>query len=278
MKYEATNILLVGNGSWAQKYIQTLSKKDITLKIANRDNWKLLLDRNIKACPGDRTHGVIVCTPPESHVEIASHALGLDIPTLIEKPVSLSYNSAVTLKQFTAPLLVNHIHLFSNAYQQIKQKIQNVKLIVSRGYNCGPKRTYSSLLDYGPHDISMILDITNMMPRSVNTKCKVTEIGQLFTIEMSFGKDNQTFNTVSCVGNGAVEKRRDLSIICGSEVLTYKERDNAVPPLDNVIDVFLNAVQNNVLDNRFGIDLSLKVMSVLDACQKSLDCQNTVHA
>src|ERR1035437_729108 len=101
------NIVMVGNGQWAQRYISTLSRfPNVNLQIANRDNWKSLI---LKTLP----EGVIVCTPPQSHIEIATYSLKLGIPTMIEKPLSLSLSEANALKQFCSPILVNHIHLFS---------------------------------------------------------------------------------------------------------------------------------------------------------------------
>ena len=101
------NIVLVGgNGKWGQNYISTLKYfQDINLQVATRENWKQLIDKN--------PDGVIVATPPDSHIEIASYSLSKNIATMIEKPLALSLQEAETLKQFTAPILVNHIQLFT---------------------------------------------------------------------------------------------------------------------------------------------------------------------
>src|SRR5208283_3041583 len=102
MKYK---LLLVGSGVWGQKYISTLSNfSAVSLEAASRDNWKELIDK--------KPDGVIVCTPPQSHVEIASYALSQNIPTMIEKPLALSLSEAKLLRQFSAPILVNYVHLF----------------------------------------------------------------------------------------------------------------------------------------------------------------------
>src|ERR1700728_1922667 len=136
-------ILLIGKGPWGQIYIKTLSEMKVHFDIADRTNWQ----DKIKTQPD----GVIVCTPPETHVEIASFALERNIPCMIEKPLSFSLDEALKLKQYTAPILVNHIHLFAKRYQSMKSKFikskkHNITSILTRGIGTNPNY---SLWNYG---------------------------------------------------------------------------------------------------------------------------------
>src|SRR5580658_1853229 len=89
-----TCVLCGGTGKWGQNYIKTLSSfENVKLIIANRNNWKILIDDNIPDF-------VIISTPPQSHIEIAIYALEQNIPVIIEKPLSLSYSVALSLKEF----------------------------------------------------------------------------------------------------------------------------------------------------------------------------------
>ena len=253
------NLLLVGSGAWGQKYISTLNNfLDIKLTIANRDNWKALINQ--------KPDGVIVCTPPQSHIEIATYALEKVIPTMIEKPLAFSLQEAEMLRQYTAPILINHIHLFSNRYQYIKQSIASNDIIhiYSIGTGTNLPRDYSALWDYGPHDISMILNLIQQNPDDI--QCK--QYNNSFMITMKFGQ----VETVSLVGI-ANRKERVLTINTASfGSILYDERDlNILPlPLTNALQVFINAIHGKP-DYRLGLDLSLKVMQVLEKCQACLD-------
>jgi hypothetical protein len=257
------NLLLVGNGKWAQNYISTLTDfSDIQLKIANRDNWKQLVD--------EKPDGVIVCTPPSSHIEIAEHSLQRNIPAMIEKPLSLSYQEASALKQYRAPVLVNHIHLFSTAYQHLKRVItpQHINSIVSLGFNKGPVREYSGLWDYGCHDLSMILDLMNGYPSTISASEVKTKHGSLFNIKLKFGQ----VETESLVGNGGEKRVRKLKVGCDGLKLVYDDKlrpSTHELPLANALKVFLAAIGGEN-DPRLGMGLALDVLKILEECQNQL--------
>lgn len=258
------NLLLIGAGRWGQNYISTLSAfTNVKLHIANRENWKQLIN--------EKPDGVIVCTPPDSHIEIASYSLDKNIPTIIEKPLSLSLQEAEILKQFTSLILVNHIHLFSNPYQAIKKFIDPNKIdhIISLGYNKGPIRNYSSLFDYGCHDLSMIIDLYNQMPLKTNIEHVKTKTGDLFKIELIFDK----FSSFSLIGNGGEKRVRKFNVETEGLKISYNDCYSLSiekSPLFNMINVFINAI-DGVYDSRLGLNLSLKVMKIMTECQNSLN-------
>ncbi len=252
-----TNLLLIGNGKFGKNYVSTLANfPNISLTIANRNNWQELIDQ--------KPDGVMVVTPPQSHIEIASYALERNIATMIEKPLALSVKEAETLKQYTAPILVNHIHLFSHKYQAIKQIInpKNIKYIITSGRSSHPPRDYSELWDYGPHEISLILDLSQRMPKTI--ECKML-FPRFFEISMEF----DTFKSISLFGHtDNLEKIRDLYISDGNIVCNNMDNLPILDfPLTNVLKVFIGAIHGEK-DYRLGLDLSLKVMEVLEKCQE----------
>lgn len=266
MNKKVLTILIVGSGIWGQKYISTLKSDSefgiFNVMVANRYNWRNLIDQF--------PDYVIIATPPNSHIEIASYSLSKNIPTLIEKPLALSLSEINILSKFDPKLiLVNHIHLFSQPYQRIKELIKGQKInkIISNGFNKGPFRDYSGLWDYAPHDISMILDLANKMPESVQTVENKMESGSLFTIRMNF----KNFFSYSIVGNGGEIKVRNLTVkyhngnILDKNVTTL----NDIPPLNLVLDAFLSGKMDIS-----GFEFSKKVMVILDACQKSVGLNN----
>jgi predicted dehydrogenase len=282
-----TCVLCGGAGKWGQNYIKTLSSfEDIKLIIANRNNWKILIDDNIPDF-------VIISTPPHSHIEIATYALEQDIPVIIEKPIALSFKEASALneqarrpsllKEFKSLILINHIHLFSQAFNNVKTSIgsKQITRIVSNGFNNSPDRdystagaSYSSLLDYGSHDISMILYLlNNSMPKSIETK----EIQyHLYEINMDFND----CSTSCIVGNGKSPKTRTIDVFADGIHISYDDKEiqpNHTLPLTTMLQEFILCLEGKLPDRRFGLTLPLNVMKILDAAQKSLDTKEVVN-
>lgn len=268
-------LILVGYGAWAKKYEETISKIDyITLKIAHRADWRQAID--------DGADGVIVCTPPSSHVEIATYALGKNIPTMIEKPLSLSHNEALILKEFQAPILVNNIHLFSENYNKLKSIINDKRIeinkIGSAGFNKGPIREYSGLWDYGSHDLSMILDITKKFPQEVWCEEVKTKDGSLYGIRLDFANG---LSTESLVGNGGKKSVRKFTVISNGLSISYdgKVSNNYTSPLTNAINKFYRIIcehQAGWIKDDSSLNLSLNVVKILEMCEQSLLNKDTV--
>ena len=264
------NVVLIGVGAWGKNYIKTIENNfsDVNLTLANRYDWKNLID--------DKPDGVIVATPPDSHIEIASYSLERNIPTMIEKPLALSLEQALLLKKFEhIPILVNYIQLFATGYEKLKlfTNYQKINKIITNGYNNSPTRSYSSLWDYGPHDIAMILDLIQTMPSKIEANVLSKNIYQII---MYF----DDLITTSIVGSGALEKKRDITINNGYMDICYndiKRPEYHKAPLHNALSVFIEAISYyknngniNNFDNRLGLDLSFKVIHVLEECEKLL--------
>lgn len=265
------NIVQVGSGAWGQRYIDTFKNfPEVSLTIAHRNNWKKLITNDID--------GVVVCTPPDSHITIASYALERNITTIIEKPLALSLLEAETLLRYdVSKIFVNHIHLFGKGYQTLKDllafKKNNITGIVTTGHGpSSPREGYSALWDYGPHDIALILDFCYpTMPSKVLTQQK----DNLFTITMYFEK----FKTVSIVGITDT-KSRTITIDYDGIKLNYDDLVRSpfyIDPLYCFIDVFLQHIvyKDKFFYIRNGLDLPLRIMKVLEAAQYSLDLNST---
>lgn len=251
------NIILIGSGKWGKNYIKAFEQQKNKLIAANRENWKDL----VKNCDG-----VIIATPPNSHIEIATHCLNEQKPVMIEKPLALSLNECFKLKQFNLPILVNHIHLFTAGYQNIKNiidpsSIVEIQTIVN---NNSELRDYSILWDYGPHDLSLIFDLLNKEP--INYKIKNNSHSKIeFDLEFINCKSNTFINSK------AQKKDRSIDIYTNNGN-RYFYNDAYRPdwhpqPLNTAINVFLNAI-NGKQDSRLGLDLSFKIIKWLEILSK----------
>lgn len=290
-----TNLGLIGTGQWGQKYIDTISANhDIKLTAVCRKSiqppvnipsdchfytdWEAMLDMiwRTKVCDG-----VIIATPPDSHIPIAAAALERGIGVMIEKPLALTTDEIEPLLelQFCAPILVNHIHLFSSAYQVLKNQIHDpVTALQTTGCGNGPFRKYSSLHDYGSHDIAMCIDLMGKAPEKATATRIKTEIGEIFNIILRFG----SVPAVIRVGNGAPEKRRLFQVFCGKDIYEYNDLKpskfsiNGEPmkvgkrtPLSKAIDAFVSSLQGD-MDPRCGLTTAIRVAQTLDACVESI--------
>jgi predicted dehydrogenase len=236
--------------------------------------------------------GLIVATPPDTHVAIAMKALEADMAVMIEKPLALSLREASRLQRWVKAgeqcpaVLVDHVHLFAPAYERLKSLIRSpIVAIRTRGCSSEPWRPYSSLFDFAPHDLSMVLDLVGMLPdhttsrvisETTNETVDGPRVHQLFDIEMTFGSVR-----VSClVGNASSTKERYLEVSCeNGDRLVYDDMQsvhkltlndkpvdvNAEKPLKNALAVFAAAVRGE-RDPRCGLDLAMKVQAVLERC------------
>jgi|ERR1017187_1629224 hypothetical protein len=251
------NLVLIGSGKFGQAYIKTLATfLDVELIVANRQNWQSLID--------NKPDGVLIVTDPSSHIEIGHYALHNAIPTLIEKPLSLSLTEAQSLLQFNSvPILVNHIHLFSKDYQNIKKQIKpnEIKHITLAAGSDNPPRSYSRLWDYAPHDIAMAIDLAQQYP--INIQCEQDK--DCYSIKLSF----DTFDADIDIWRSG-KRIRVLNINYGLHL--YDGMASIDLPLTNALQVFIDAIHGKP-DYRLGLDLSLQVMKVLEECQTQLDMQ-----
>ncbi len=233
--------------------------------------------------------GVIIASPPETHVPIALEALDAGLAVMIEKPLALGLADAKRLADFAASrpscpaILVDHTHLFAPAYQTLKSRLRSPILeIRTRGCSFEPWRPYSSLYDFGPHDLSMVLDLIATSPdvvacRLLSEVTRDAHAHQLFDIDLAFGRAG-----ASCVvGNAAPEKERRFEVVCEngdrfvyddmqppSDKLRMGDRPLTLPPdrpLTLAIDAFAHSIRGT-RDPRCGLDLPMKVQAVLEEC------------
>lgn len=268
---------LIGVGGWGQKIVNTINSiEDIELVYAaNKHNWKQLLNTK-------EVDGVIIATPPGSHSKIAIKALKKGLPILIEKPLTLSYETANNIYEASKLLknpivMVNHIHLYSNAWKEIK-KATAIRSVITLAGDTSDKtiKTYP-LWDWGAHDIAMCIDLFNEIPK-VKNAVKLGDSNN-YNIILDFTGKIASIN----IGSSMPSKHRYFKVnsfkgykIVYDDTFENKIRINGnnVPinttsPLTNVINAFSNSIKSkkkNVRDLLLGI----QVVRILEQCEKEL--------
>src|SRR5262249_53697671 len=128
-------------------------------------SWQALV---AQAAAGE-LDGVVAATSPLHQAEVAAACAAQRVPLLVEKPLGLSradverVRSAFENAPRKAPLIVDYIHLWSPAFGKLQQLVydaggpSDVVAIETAGFKRGPLRDFSSLYDYGSHDVAMAL-------------------------------------------------------------------------------------------------------------------------
>ena len=119
-------------------------------------------------------------------------------------------------------------------------------------------------------NLAIILNLLNRMPKSLGVRKIEIESGQLYNIIMDFGN----CRTESIVGNGGKTKARTLDIVVDGIHISYNDLERPldhISPLTNMLNEFILVLDGKEPDARFGLDIGLNVMKILDACQKSID-------
>ena len=263
-----TNLGLIGAGKWGRNYIKTINKfPDINLvKILSKNhetrqiapsNSQIFSDLD-EFLNTEGIDGAIIASPPETHAEIAIKLINKKIPIIIEKPLTTSYKDALEIfsaaKKNSGIVLVDHIFLYHPIFRYLKKYINQkgkIKFIKSEGGGLGPFReNISGLWDWGPHDISMCLDIVDSMPinifaEKIKQNNPKSNYGEIVKINLEF--ENQIHAEI-LTGNNFPNKKRNFTISKTDEIITFNpltEHKLVIKNFDNYDDKKFKYIEKN---------------------------------
>ena len=245
---EPVRLGLIGAGRWGRVHLRTLLSLGDRVRLThlcttNPANAELLPYpvsvvpewRELLQAPCD---ALIIATPPAYHPEMLEACLAAAKPCLVEKPLCLDVATAQRLHERIrasgVPVLVNHTHLFAPAYGALKRVVaeggEPVRVLLSEGMGFGPFRTHTAALwDWGPHDVSLCLDLLGESPRGVEAlggPRSPEGDPELVSLRLDFpGGACAWIQT----GRLAAKKRRSLTVITNSRL--YLLDDLAAEPL-----------------------------------------------
>lgn len=286
-------LALIGCGAWGKNYLKSIIPIDqakITVICDTKLSVPELPPERVKVVSNyfdiKDVDGVIVATPPSTHRKIACHFLEQKIPVLLEKPVALTLEDATdifetALDKDTA-VLVDNIHLFAPAFESLRDEVKTWDrplIINSVGGNIGPFRDYSSLFDYGPHDLAMCLSIFGVIPDQMDVLKGGSMAGDVFTIKLGFGSSR----AILIVGNGMVQKERRFRVANALHKIEYNDLADSklaidgmvcpidtIPPLRKALYKFVRHIESGYIDWRFDYELNLGVMYILEVLMAKL--------
>lgn len=254
---------VIGTGSQGLRFIETIkTMENVEISVVSNRHGKF---QNYVCMPWqqlmlEKLDGIIIAANPKIHLDILAVADKLKIPVLLEKPAVLSYKQALTLKEYTIPILVDYTHLFSPNYQLLKEEVRykHIKRIIAMGYNKGPYRDYSPLYDYAPHDLSMCLDLLGDL--EIVSKKRIRNLnGVIYKLNLKSLSADIEIKT----GNGSLVKRRKMLVYTNDGTYLYDGENNKdyKLPLQNVVKHFIDVIKGEKC--KIPLDMTLKIHKLL---------------
>jgi predicted dehydrogenase len=179
---------VIGAGRWGRNIVRTLrampaievacvaSRNPATRDLVNprcviEADWHRLLRRSDLDC-------VAVATPPAFHAEMIAEAVSAGLPVFVEKPLTCDLSDAECLLDLVGAkggyVLVDHVHLFSRPYRELKAHLSAVGRVARVDGDAGgwgPFRPDTPVLwDWGPHDAAFCVDLLNGQPDAVRAR------------------------------------------------------------------------------------------------------------
>jgi predicted dehydrogenase len=281
-------LALVGTGKWGRNFVKTARDiHDVEIVVAcrrdtrHRPEWlteRIKLTSNLTAAAKE-VDGAIIATPPGSHAECVAPFVERRVPILLEKPVALTFEDAKAIfasaEAKGVTILVDHIHLFAPAFLELRRTVRtwHPLEITSRAGNYGPFRDYSSLFDWGPHDLAMTISLLGPDVQLVSArKTTARAPGEIHELELSSGESRATIT----IGNGMDAKARCFAVRCGSRNAVYDDlaksklviddvavNIDAMLPLEAALRTFVDHIRTGRTDWRFEPRINLDIMRIL---------------
>ncbi|MBM4462379.1 MAG: oxidoreductase [Chloroflexi bacterium] len=264
----------------------------------------------------DEIRGVVIATPAALHYSMAKEALlsGKDI--LVEKPLALKVEEGRELVALAEEkgriLMVGHVLEYHPAVIKLKELIDHgdlgkVQYIYSNRLNLGKFRTEENILwSFAPHDISVILLLLHELPQEVSAHGGYylnNDIADVTLTTMSFASGVRAHIFVSwlhpykeqrmvIVGDKKMVLFDDVApkeklVVYNHRVdwierLPVPRQEDAQPmeftmaePLRLECQHFLECMEARQRPRTDGHS-GLRVLQILDACQRSLQEKGTV--
>jgi len=252
----------------------------------------------------------VVATPAATHFKIAKAAIASGKSVFIEKPLAMKVGEAEELIRFArekgVTLMVGHLLQYHPAVVKLKKLIDEgelgkIRCIYSNRLNMGKIRTEENILwSFAPHDISVIISLLEDLPENVTAsggaylQPGVADV-TLTVLEFSGGIRGHIFvswlhpfkeQKLVVIGDQKMAVFDDISReklkLYSHSILWRHQTPQAqraepivVPvaeeePLRAECQHFLDCVERGITPKTDGEE-GLRVLKVLDACQRSLD-------
>ncbi len=326
-KQAAVKVAVVGSGYWGKNLVRNFSQLGALAAVVDSDPERraamreaypgtAVLDSLAAVLDDPEIAAVAISTPAETHAALVAAALRKGKHVFVEKPLCLDMEEGVELvrraEEDGLTLMVGHLLQYHPAVRRLKALVDDGQLgrlqyIHSNRLNLGKFRSEENILwSFAPHDISVILSLTDEMPNAVTSfggNYLQAQVADVTVSTMSFPSGVKAHIFVNwlhpikeqklvVVGDAGMAVFNDVEPV--DKLLVYPHRirwqhRQPVPekvepqvielepaePLKNECAHFLEAVRTGLAPRTDGRE-GLRVLSVLDACQQSLETGGSV--
>ena len=185
------NIAVIGCGYWGKNLVRnfyelnslhTICDTDVARLKSFQEKYPDLAVHNDykRLLKNPEIEAVVIATPAITHSTIAKEALSADKDVFVEKPIALNYKDGEELvslaREKNKILMVGHLLEYHPVVIKLKDLINNgelgkIRYIYSNRLNLGKFRTEENILwSFAPHDISVILNLLEEMPKEVSAQ------------------------------------------------------------------------------------------------------------
>jgi len=322
-------IAVVGAGYWGKNLVRAFYELGC-LSVVCDSNIEILSDLKKKypdletttdfteILNNEKVNGIVISLPAEVHYEFSKEAILSGKNVFVEKPLALNHIEAEELIKLAAEnnkiIMVGHLLQYHPVFIKLKEIVRKGELgrinyLYSNRLNLGKIRREENILwSFAPHDISMILSLTNEKPESIFTNGgyylhrNIADV-TMTHIDFSSGVKSHIFvswlhpykkQELVVVGEKKMAvfddtKRWDEKLLIyphqlnwenGMPITNKKEAEKVIAeesePLKNECRHFIDCILNNIKPITNGEE-GLKVIRILEASQKSLDTKEIVY-
>tara|TARA_B100000674_G_scaffold439927_1_gene402503 strand:+ start:3060 stop:4046 length:987 start_codon:yes stop_codon:yes gene_type:complete len=264
------NFAIIGIGYWGKNYLRILNSLENTNLIAVVEpNSKIKIEKDVRQLNDIdellneelSIDAAIICTPTNTHYEIAKKLLDNGIHVLVEKPLSTKSSEAEELiqvaNQNNLVILVDHTFLYNDAINFAIEKIQDGEIgsllhINFERTNLGPIRTdVSCLWDLTTHDISILNAMTSAAPTEIKASSFNTSESEAFDmVNVSLNYESSLFVTIFSSWLHP-EKTRKIKIVGDKKMIVFDDLNFNEPikiydkKFDQIYDKELSEIDSN---------------------------------
>ncbi len=187
MTAESPPVGVVGTGYWGKNLLRNfqalgalaaLCESDAGLRAERAAAYDVPAYASLDALLRERAvEAVAIATPPATHGALARQALEAGRHVFVEKPLCLDLAEAQALDQLARQrgltLMVGHLLLYHPAFVALREllaagRLGPLRYIYSNRASLGKiRREENALWSFTPHDVSMILQLSGLMPERV---------------------------------------------------------------------------------------------------------------
>lgn len=179
---------VIGAGAWGRNHVRTAAGLADATLAAVCDTDAKTRERLARQYPTahvtadvaellERVDAVIVAAPAKAHAELALRCIDDGKPCLVEKPFALSVRDAEAVARRAAErkvaVVAGHLLVFHPAVERLRGMVRGGELgrvfyLYSLRVNLGQVRAdENALWSFGPHDVSVALDLLGEAPATV---------------------------------------------------------------------------------------------------------------